>query len=146
MKIVINTPVHQPIEHVWKGFNRELFSQLAPPFPPINLLRFDGSEQGNEVHIELNFLFFKQMWVSLITEHRKTGDEIYFIDEGIRLPFFLKSWRHKHSLVKISNTQEKYQTLIIDEIEFESPLGILIYPALYLQFVYRQPIYQKIFS
>lgn len=145
MKISIQTPVNQSIESVWNGFTESLFTQLAPPFPPVNLLRFDGSEQGNEVHIELNLLLFKQLWVSLITENVKTAEEIYFIDEGMKLPFFLSFWRHKHRLVRIAGSTSP-QTMIIDEIEFSSPFGVLIYPVLYLQFLYRRPIYKKIFS
>lgn len=146
MKISIQTPVNQSIESVWNGFTESLFTELAPPFPPVNLLRFDGSQQGDEVHIQLHFLLFKQLWISLITENIKTEEEIYFIDEGIKLPFFLSFWKHKHRIVKNKNASEKHQTFIIDEIEFESPFGFLIYPILYLQFLYRRPIYQKIFS
>ena len=145
MKINIQTPVRQNIEQVWSGFNESLFTQLSPPFPPVNLLRFDGSEKGDEVHLELNLLIFKQLWISLITENEKTTEEIYFIDEGIKLPFFLSSWKHRHRIVKAIDEKKQTQSLIIDEIEFESPFGFLIYPALYLQFLYRRPIYQKIF-
>ncbi|TAH18172.1 MAG: hypothetical protein EAZ08_12200 [Cytophagales bacterium] len=146
MKISIKTPVVQDIETVWAGFNQSLFSKLAPPFPPVNLLRFDGSEQGDEVHLELNFIFFTQTWVSVITENVKTDKEIYFIDKGIKLPFFLKFWQHKHRIVKSVDMKRGIHTLIIDEIEFESPFGFLLYPALFLQFAYRKPIYRKIFS
>jgi ligand-binding SRPBCC domain-containing protein len=146
MKINIQTPVRQPIEQVWNGFDESLFSKLAPPFPPVNLLRFDGSEKGNEVHLELNLLITKQLWISLITENEKTESEIYFIDMGIKLPFFLTFWQHKHRIVKAIDLEKQTQSLIIDEIEFRSPFGFLIYPALYLQFLYRRPIYQKIFT
>jgi ligand-binding SRPBCC domain-containing protein len=146
MKITISTPVEQDIITVWQGFNETLFTKLAPPFPPVKLLRFDGSEQGDEVHLELNFIFFKQKWVSRITENEKTDKEIFFIDEGIALPFFLKYWKHKHRIVKAVTMKTGIHTLIVDEIEFESPFGILLYPILFLQFLYRKPIYQKIFS
>lgn len=146
MKITIKTAVNQPMEAVWEGFNENLFAKLAPPFPPVKLLRFDGSEQGNEVHLELNFIFFKQTWVSLITENVKTEKEIYFIDKGTKLPFFLTFWQHKHRIVKAVDMKRGVHSLIIDEIEFESPFGALLYPALFLQFLYRKPIYKKIFS
>jgi ligand-binding SRPBCC domain-containing protein len=146
MKIIIQTPVNQSIEQVWKKFDETLFTQLAPPFPPVNLLRFDGSEKGNEVHLELNLFVFKQLWISLITENKKTEHEIYFIDEGIKLPFFLSFWRHRHRIIEAIDTKKETQSIIIDEIEFESPFGFLIYPVLYLQFLYRRPIYRKIFA
>jgi len=146
MRISIETAVNQSIDSVWSGFDQSLFGKLAPPFPPVNLLRFDGSEQGDEVHLELNFIFFKQIWVSVITENVKTDKEIYFIDRGTRLPFFLKFWQHKHRIVKSVDMKRGIHSLIIDEIEFESPFGFLLYPVLFLQFLYRKPIYRKIFS
>jgi ligand-binding SRPBCC domain-containing protein len=146
MKITISTPVKQSIEEVWAGFDQKLFSKLAPPFPPVRLLRFDGSEVGNEVHLELNFIVFKQIWTSLIIQNVKTDKEIYFIDEGIKLPFFLTYWQHKHRIVKIIAMKTGVHTRIIDEIEFKSPFGFLLYPVLYLQFLYRKPIYKRIFA
>ncbi|MCU0391818.1 MAG: hypothetical protein MUE81_11930 [Thermoflexibacter sp.] len=146
MEIVIKTYVSQPILSVWQGFNETLFLKLAPPFPPMKLLRFDGSEKGNEVHIRLNFILFKQKWISLITENVKTEDQIYFIDEGIKLPFFLKYWKHKHRIIKHIDNEKHTQSIIIDEIEFKSIFGWLIYPVLYLQFWNRKKIYRKIFK
>jgi ligand-binding SRPBCC domain-containing protein len=146
MKITIKTAVNQPMEAVWNGFDESLFAKLAPPFPPVKLLRFDGSEQGDEVHLELDFIFFKQTWVSIITENVKTEKEIYFIDKGVKLPFFLTFWQHKHLIVKAIDMKRDIRSIIIDEIAFESPFGILLYPALFLQFFYRKPIYKKIFS
>ena len=56
MKINVSTPVEQDIQYVWDNFNVKLFQALNPPFPPVKVLRFDGSEKGSEVHLELNFL------------------------------------------------------------------------------------------
>ena len=141
MKISISTTVNQPLDQVWAKFDASLFKALAPPFPPVKLLRFDGSLTGNEVHLELNFLLFSQRWISLITAHQINTTEIFFIDEGKQLPFFLSSWQHKHLL-----RTKGSQTEITDEITFNSPLGWLLYPALWLQFAYRRPIYQKLFA
>ncbi|EKB49225.1 SRPBCC family protein [Cecembia lonarensis] len=143
MRISISTPVEQDYLTVKSGFNESLFLKLNPPFPPVKLLRFDGSSKGDQVILELNFLLFKQQWISDITEDRTDAHEFYFIDEGIKLPFFLKSWKHKHRIVNAG----KY-SIIVDEIEFEAPLRLLtllLYPVLYLQFLYRKPIYKKIF-
>ena len=145
MHINIPISVPQSIQQVWAGFNESLFNQLSPPFPPSKLLRFDGSMPNDEVHIELNFIFFKQIWISHITEYKATEQEIYFIDEGKKLPFFLRYWKHKHRLV--SNTSGG--CTIIEEIEFKTPnilTDLLFYPAMYLQFWYRKPIYQRIFK
>ena len=144
MNIQISTSVAQPPEEVWKGFNQDLFTALAPPFPPVNLLRFDGSLKGDEVHLELNFLLFKQEWNSLIVEQEKGEGEIFFVDQGIKLPFFLKLWQHRHRLVR-----EGKGTKIVDDITYKTPFKLfdwLMYPAMWLQFAYRKPVYQKLFK
>ncbi|AFL83633.1 hypothetical protein Belba_0991 [Belliella baltica DSM 15883] len=144
MKIIIETSVEQDYLQVKSGFDQTLFSKLSPPFPPVKLLRFDGSAKGDVVTLELNFLFFKQKWTSEITDDQTNDKEFYFIDEGVELPFFLKSWQHKHRIIKNGTG-----SIIRDEITYQGPLGImtlLLYPAIYLQFLYRKPIYKKIFK
>ncbi|MGY6741633.1 MAG: SRPBCC family protein [Cecembia sp.] len=143
MKINISTPVQQDYLTVKEGFNENLFLKLNPPFPPVKLLRFDGSSKGDRVILELNFLLFKQQWVSDITEDHTDANEIYFIDKGTKLPFFLKEWKHKHRIINAGT-----HSIIRDEITFQAPAGILtilLYPVLFLQFLYRKPIYKKIF-
>ncbi|MFT5918116.1 MAG: ligand-binding SRPBCC domain-containing protein [Bacteroidia bacterium] len=148
MKLNIRTKVAQDYQTVWQNFNSTLFQALNPPFPPVKLLRFDGSEKGNEVHLELNFILFKQKWVSLIVEQQEVESdqtkEIYFVDKGTQLPFFLKFWKHKHRII-----QQGEGAIIADEIEFKSPfllLDYLLYPTMLLQFAYRKPVYKKYFA
>ena len=144
MNIKISTKVNQSLLKVWEGFNLELFSKLAPPFPPVEVKEFGGCLKGDKVHLELNFLLFKQDWVSDIVDQKRTESEIYFIDEGTKLPFFLSYWKHKHRLVK-----DDEGTLIIDDIIFKTPTILtdyLFYPLMYLQFLYRKPIYKKVFE
>lgn len=144
MHLHIHTHVHQPLERVWAGFDENLFKHLAPPFPPVRVLRFDGCLRGDVVSLQLNFLLFKQQWTSLITEQQSSQQEIFFVDEGTKLPFFLRYWRHKHRLIKVSDTE----TVIADEIEFKTPslfTDYLVYPILWAQFVYRKPIYKRVF-
>jgi ligand-binding SRPBCC domain-containing protein len=96
------------------------------------------------VTLELDFIFFKQKWTSIITEDYTDSNEFYFIDEGTLLPFFLNRWRHKHRIIKNGNG-----SIIRDEISFEAKptfLGIFLYPVMYLQFLYRKPIYKKFFK
>ncbi len=144
MKLTIETSVAQSYLQVKEGFNESLFKKLSPPFPPVKLLRFDGSKKGDLVTLELNFIFFKQRWTSEIVEDQTDAGEFFFIDKGIELPFFLKDWRHKHRVIN-----KGAQTIIRDEIAYEAPFALLtwlLYPALLLQFAYRKPIYKKIFS
>ncbi|MCU0443888.1 MAG: hypothetical protein MUE85_03150 [Microscillaceae bacterium] len=144
MRFQIKTLVQLPHYEVFAGFNRDLFMKLAPPFPPVKLQRFDGCKTSDWVILELNFIFFKQTWASLITEDQTSNEEIYFIDEGKQLPFFLKFWRHRHRIVA-----QGTQTVIIDDIEFKTPnrfSDFLFFPLLYLQFAYRIPIYKNVFK
>lgn len=144
MKITVQTLVSAPLHQVAEGFNESLFKKLSPPFPPVKLLRFDGSKTGDLVSLELNFMFFKQKWTSRITEDDVTEAEFYFVDEGIELPFFLKKWTHRHRIIR-----QESGSLIRDEISYSGPNGLLtllLYPALYLQFLYRKPIYKKLFK
>lgn len=145
MRITLSKIVLASPEKVWEGFNRELFEKLAPIFPRLKLLRFDGCQSGDRVELELDFLLFRQRWVSEITEQGASQEDIFFIDEGRQLPFFLKSWRHRHRLIRVPQG-----TQIVDDIEFRSPWGLLgdtlLTPGLWLQFRQRHPIYSATFD
>jgi len=143
MQLKIKTKVQAAFEEVVMGFDRNLFEKLNPPFPPVRVCRFDGSQTGDRVVLELNFIFFKQEWESSITFHTRTADSYEFHDEGIRLPFFLSKWKHRHRIEKAGNN-----TRIIDDISFRaSPTWLtwLLWPLLAGQFVYRVPVYKKYF-
>jgi len=144
MKITVSTRVDKNYLEVKEGFTEKLFLNLNPPFPPVKLLRFDGSSKGDIVVLELNFLIIKQKWTSKITADHTDENEFYFIDEGIELPFFLKKWKHKHRVIKSGNG-----SLIKDEIDYTGKFGLmtlLLFPVLYGQFLYRKPVYKKIFQ
>ncbi|MGB1207033.1 MAG: hypothetical protein ACPG5B_15410 [Chitinophagales bacterium] len=141
MKIQISTPVKKDYKNVFEHFDKKLFLALAPPLLPFRLLRFDGCEKGQEVHIELAA---KQRWISLITEKKISEQEIYFIDEGTQLPPPLKTWQHKHRLL---NT--KKGTLIVDEIQYQCAFKLLdyiVFPVFYMMFYWRKHIYQRFFG
>ena len=145
MKITIETAVEQSVSDVWKQFDDKLLLKLSPPFPPVKLISF-GQKVGEKVTFELNFFILRQLWVSKITDSYLSADESFFIDEGITLPFFLKYWKHKHRIVRDNTTSG---SKIIDEIEFRTPTVLtdyIFYPILYLQFLYRKPIYRKFFT
>lgn len=144
MKIRITTDVKKDYLAVAAGFNLDLFKALAPPFPKVTVQRFDGCITGHQVWIQLNIFGFKQQWNAKIVEHGQTDAQWYFIDEGTTLPFPLRYWRHRHIIQKTDSG-----SIIIDDIEFRTPLKILdflFYPLFWLQFAMRKPIYRKIFS
>ncbi len=144
MHILISTHVEADMKTVWNNFNEKLFLALAPKFTPFKLLRFDGCHVGDEVHLEIGASFLAQRWDALIIEQKETEKEIYFIDKGVKLPFFLTEWQHKH----IIKAHPDGTSSIIDDIHFKSlPLiGWSFYPILWLQFNNRKPIYKAFFS
>jgi len=144
MKILIKTKVEKNYNDVFEGFDENLFLELKPPLLPLKLLRFDGSRKGDEIHIQLGAGFVKQRWDALIVEDGEKEGELYFIDKGIQLPFFLKEWTHHHRVLKSNEG-----ATIVDEIYFKSPFFLfdyLLYPILYLQFYARKPVYKRVFK
>ncbi len=144
MNLKITTNVAQHYLKVKDGFSEDLFLKLNPPFPPVELKEFGGCEKGDKVHLRLNFIFFKQDWISDITYSNTDENLFEFIDEGVKLPFFLKYWRHHHKVKNLDNGQ----SVVVDDINFKSPflwMDYLLYPVLWLQFIYRKPVYKKIF-
>lgn len=144
MKLTISTSVKSDWKKVKEGFNETLFLKLSPPFPKVRLLQFDGCKTDDKVIIELNFLLFKQIWESEIIEDGESETQWYFIDIGKKLPFFLKSWRHRHLIQSVGK-----KSVIIDEVTFTTGTlltDLITLPAIWLQFLYRKPIYQKIFQ
>ncbi|GEO05991.1 hypothetical protein AAE02nite_36550 [Adhaeribacter aerolatus] len=144
MKIAIHTPVNQDYLSVFRKFDQKLFLQLAPPFPGFKLLRFDGSQPGDRVAVQLNFWLFRQTWTSVITESKTTAQQAYFIDQGQQLPWPLKFWRHQH-LIK---SNPAGGAIISDLIQYRTAFrlfDLLIYPFMLAQFSYRKPIYRRYF-
>lgn len=145
MKLRVTTRVDASLEAVDAGFTKDLFERLNPPFPIARLKAYGGEHPGDLVKIELDFLLFKQLWVSEIIDREESTDEIYFTDVGKELPFFLKEWRHRHILKRDKATGG---TFIIEDVDFQGPAllpNFLLYPALWGLFAYRKPIYRKVF-
>ncbi len=140
MRIVIKTKVAQDYRQVFAGFNEELFLALVPPLTPLKLLRFDGCKLGDEVRLRVYFMD----WFSEITAQGEREREIFFIDEGTRLPFTFSYWKHHHQMISLVDGGCE----IVDDIQYESPLflGPLLYPLLYFQFWYRKRIYKRYFG
>jgi ligand-binding SRPBCC domain-containing protein len=141
----ISTSIQAPISYVKELFTANLLLRLSPPFPRVSLQRFDGCKKDDNVILEINLVFTKVTWSSLITEDKLTADEWFFIDEGVKMPFGLNYWQHKHRVKKIN--EESCE--IIDEISFDTRnefLNYLLFPFLWGMIFYRKPLYQKYLS
>ncbi len=109
----------------------------------IQIITF-GRNKEDKVTIEMKIFFLKLLWISKITEVSELPLCKYFIDEGETLPFFLNYWKHQHIIQQTRNN-----TKIIDKIEFNTGsilTDYIFYPILYLQFIYRKPIYRNYFK
>jgi len=144
MRIVIKSLVEQDYRSVFQGFDEELFKALAPRLMPVQVVRFDGCREGDEVHLKVGPGPLAQNWEAKVIEFREGPEEIYFVDTGQRLPFPLRRWRHRHRMIK-----QGQQTLIVDDIQFRSLsilLDPLVYPFLWALFRIRKPVYQRWFG
>jgi len=144
MKLKITTTVDQNHEKVRDGFNEHLFVKLSPPFPKVELTQFDGCKSGDTVALTLNFILFKQQWISEIIADEESDHHFQFIDIGVSLPFFIKKWQHTHRIEKQGTGSN-----IIDDIEYSTGFLLsdaLFYPLFALQFLYRVPVYKRVFK
>jgi ligand-binding SRPBCC domain-containing protein len=139
MRIVLKSKVDCTLKKVNDNFDEELFKYLLPP--GAKLIEYGGSETGDIVHLKLPLA---GTWKSKITDHGRNSGSIYFIDEGVTLPFPLKRWKHKHIL-----NQNENKTIIEDNIAFSTGFLLsdaLVYPFLYLAFSPRVKQYKKYFA
>jgi ligand-binding SRPBCC domain-containing protein len=146
MKIYIETPVNGYYKDVLSRFDKNLFLALKPSGMKLDLLRFDGSEEGDYVHLRIMpFGLFRQEWLVKITESAENAQQAWFVDEGQSLPWMFAYWRHQHIVRKVSETQSQ----IVDDITYHGRffvLGLLLFPIMYIQFYLRKPIYKRYFS
>ncbi|MFK7972332.1 MAG: hypothetical protein AB8F95_18320 [Bacteroidia bacterium] len=146
-RILLKTRVKGDPASIMARFDKSLFESLSPPGAGVELIRFDGSKTGDQVHVRMSLLLglIKQDWFAEITAHGEDENSSWFVDEGKKLPFFLKKWKHRH----IAEAVDEKSSYIIDDIHFKSPFFLLdpfLYPVMWLQFAYRKPIYRKIFG
>lgn len=144
MQIVIQTEVAGNFRSVMDQFDRDLFEALSPPIGKIEVVKFTGSKTGDQVH--LRFVRpIQAEWISDITDHGSRDNELFFVDEGRKLPPGLKYWKHEHVVRKVNANR----SLIIDRIHFKSYfwlLSILLYPLLFFTFYPRKKQYKSYFG
>ena len=144
MNLILKTKVKGNYKDIINQFDLDLFEALAPPGPKMEIVEFTGSKKGDRVHIRFTRPL-RTEWISDITADEINDREAYFIDEGVKLPFPLKFWKHKHLVRKI----DEHNSEIIDDITYQGSnflLTLLMYPAMFLAFFPRKRIYRKYFS
>lgn len=145
MKFQMSTPVQgfSPKEII-NIFDFDLLRALSPPMMKPDLVSYGGYAPGTKIHFRLNTPFGIKDWKGSISEYRESEAEIYFTDVGLELPFGIKTWKHKHRLIRTA-----YGTEIRDEVDcsFSNFMAkSFLPPGIWLQFLYRKPLYAKIIS
>jgi ligand-binding SRPBCC domain-containing protein len=143
MNIQLKTKVDGNYKHVMHRFDKQLFEALKPAGANMEIVAFTGSKKGDKVHLRFHSPI-KTEWISHITEDGVNEQEAYFIDEGIKLPFPLVYWKHKHIVQKITEDT----SYIIDDMTFKGKnlfFSLLLYPGIFLGFYPRKKIYRNYF-
>ena len=142
MRFKITTPINKNYKEVFSQFDEKLFRFLTPDEKQMKLIKFGGSTVGDEIHIK----FLKPVkgeWVSEITEVEQNEKECYFVDEGRKLPFGMRKWKHRHIVEKDGEGCK-----IVDDISFSFGFFLIdffAFPGLYLAFAPRKKLYKKFF-
>ena len=139
MRVILKSRVKGEMTKVFAAFDKKLFSYLLPP--GAKLLRFDGSKKGDVVHLKLPGA---GEWVSNIIYHEEGEKSCHFVDVGAKIPWPIKSWKHKHYV----HADGDY-SIIEDNMEFSSglkPLDYLLFPLMYFAFLPRVRQYKSYFK
>ncbi len=144
MNITLKTPVKGYYKNVMAAFDRNLFEALKPPVGRMEIVDFTGSKKGDKVHLQFQSPI-KAEWISDIVEDGMTNERAWFVDIGVKLPWPLATWTHRHIVEKIDD----HNSMIIDDMTFtgSNPIVTLaLYPGIYMGFYPRKKIYQNYFE
>ena len=143
MKIIIKSPVPLPPEQVWEGFNLELLKKLTPGIVQLKADVFEGTQPGCRFEMRVGAFGVLQEWKGLVTQAGQTPGSYWFVDEGVKLPWPLKTWKHLHAVRKSANG-----SVIYDLIQFSCRpkwLNPLIFCFLFPLFSVRKRKYLESF-
>lgn len=144
MNIILKTPVKGYYKDVMAAFDRRLFEALKPPVGKMEIVDFTGSKKGDKVHLQ--FLSpIKAEWISDIVEDGMNDHRAWFVDVGVKLPWPLATWTHKHIVEKIDDQN----SMIIDDITFTGSnpiISLALHPAIFMGFYPRKKIYRDYFE
>jgi ligand-binding SRPBCC domain-containing protein len=143
VKFVVQSKIRDVnIQDVYSVFDFRLLAELSPPIMKPEAKLYEGNELGDQLYFVIRTPIGDYPWKGKVTEESITENEIYFVDEGIQMAFGMSAWKHKHRLIKTD-----YGTLIRDEVFFDTKNVLLKYvllPGVWMQFLYRKPLYEKI--
>lgn len=144
MNVILKAKVAGNYKDVMEAFDRDLFEALKPSVGKMEIMEFTGSKKGDRVHMKF-IRPIKAQWISDIVEDEVTDTRAWFVDVGVKLPWPLATWKHRHIVEKIDNNN----SMIIDDMTFTGTnfiFTLLLYPAIFIGFYPRKKIYQKYFE
>lgn len=117
-KFIKQSEISAPVDEVFAFHEKpEAFTILTPPWETVKVIeRTNGIQKGSRVLIKTKMGPFWQTWEA---EHIEYIPNKLFIDIQRRGPFAY--WHHQH---RFEPTPKK-TTLMIDEIDYELPMGWL---------------------
>ena len=142
--MLLKSDINLEMHRVSKGFDENLFKYLLPPPFIARLVSFGGSQPGDIVHLKF-FLPWPSDWISRITKAWSNDENWGFVDEGEKLPFAMKSWKHIHTVEKTGTATCR----IVDDMNFSFGnrlADIVLFPILYLAFLPRKRLYSSYFK
>jgi len=143
VKFVVESKIRDVnIQDVYSVFDFRLLTALSPPMMKPEAKIYEGNKLGDQLYFVIRTPIGGFPWKGKVTEESITENEIYFVDEGTEMAFGMSTWKHKHRLIKINDG-----TLIRDEVFFDTKNRLLKYvllPGVWMQFLYRKPLYEKI--
>jgi len=144
MNLILKAPVKGNYKDVMAAFDRDLFEALKPSVGKMEIVEFTGSKKGDRVHMKF-ISPIKSEWISDIVEDDVTDTRAWFVDVGVKLPWPLATWTHRHIVEKIDD----HNSMIIDDMTFTGSnfiLTLLLYPAIFIGFYPRKRVYQNYFK
>ena len=134
------------ISNVIRSFHDGNFVHFLTALQPVKILNWDGIESGKEA--SFSFWFFGWRIMKVVHEGYEAQDTyLHFIDKGLKLPFGLNDWNHRH-IVKV----EGDNVIISDRVQMHSKsraklyfiYPIMIFPILIRKITYKIWFYNKI--
>jgi len=110
--------VNLPIREVFAFFERpENLARITPPQLGFEILTPSPVEMraGTQIDYKIRVAGIPLRWTTLITHYNPPHE---FVDEQLKGPYSF--WRHTHTFREIDAG-----TLLIDDIEYSLPLGVL---------------------
>ncbi len=123
-------------------FQNLKFIKFLIKWQPVKIIKWNGIYNNDKAHFKFWFL----KWHNFKVVHQLYNfneDQLSFEDKGTKLPLGLKSWNHKHKVVRAVNS-----VIITDNISFSHNyyfMGFILYPILIFPILLRRLLYKKYF-